>query len=320
MARSKLKGWAYPGGGRWPERVELSSSSGYIWYAIPIENLLPKHKFAWAPSVAKSRATTKAGLNSICHRVKIYSVNAERVATRKRLRKFDEHGQGFSPITIPTEFVPMSLKEYEKEVANVERRDLGHAQAISRLSQEDAVRLAGDEPGYHVKNIYHSVERGGYPTWTMYLLVMNHKEAETYKWNIFNIAKIWPHKYYPLPPVGKLVLNKNPDNHSHDIEQAAFSSSVLIPGIASSAGIMLHARMFSYPDAARYCVGPNYQQHLCNRPLDAYSPYQRDGPMRLGGNQVRSYFRKVKSGHADVVHSEWVGKVPAYPSDVEEED
>ncbi|KAH7147921.1 catalase-like domain-containing protein [Fusarium sp. MPI-SDFR-AT-0072] len=197
---------------------------------------------------------------------------------------------------------------------------------IKNLSQEDAVRLAGEEPDYHVKDMYNSIERGGHPTWTMYLQVMDPKEAETYKWNIFDITKIWPHKDYPLIPVGKLVLNKNPENHFHDIEQAAFSPSTLIPGIAPSADIMLHARMFSYSDAARYRVGPNYQQRPCNWPLDAYSPYQRDGPMRLDGtygsdpDHVRSSFRKVKSGLADVAHSEWVGRFQAYSSDVEEED
>lgn len=63
-------------------------------------------------------------MTSSCHRVKIYSVNAKREATRKRLREFDEHAQGFTPITRPTEFVPMSLEEYEKDVANFEPRDV----------------------------------------------------------------------------------------------------------------------------------------------------------------------------------------------------
>ncbi|KAF4495028.1 catalase [Fusarium agapanthi] len=157
---------------------------------------------------------------------------------------------------------------------------------IKNLSQEDAVRLAGEEPDYHVKYMYNSIERGDYPIWTIYLQVMDPKEAETYKWNIFGITKIWPHKHYPLIPVGKLVC---------------------------------------YPDTARYHVA-NYQQLPCNRPLDAYSPHQRDGPIRLDWNcgsdldDVRSSFRKVKSGPADVVHSEWVGRVQAYSSDVEDED
>jgi len=129
-----------------------------------------------------------------------------------------------------------------------------------------------------------------------------------------------------LQPVGKLTLNKNPDNFFQDIEQAAFSPSTLVPGIAPSADIMLHARMFSYPDAARYRVGPNYQQLPCNRALNVYSPYQRDGPMRIDGNYggdpdyVRSSFRKVRSGPADVAHDEWVGKVSSYTSEVTDED
>ncbi|OLN81709.1 Catalase 2 [Colletotrichum chlorophyti] len=197
---------------------------------------------------------------------------------------------------------------------------------IKTLSEEEAVRLAGESPDHHIKDLYNAIERGDYPSWTMMLQVMDPKDAETYKWNIFDITKIWPHKDYPLIPVGKLTLNKNPENHFQEIEQAAFSPSTLVPGIAPSADIMLHARMFSYPDAARYRVGPNYQQLPPNRALHVYSPYQRDGPMRLDGNYgadpdyVRSSFRKIKTGPADVAHDEWVGRVQTYSSDVTEED
>lgn len=197
---------------------------------------------------------------------------------------------------------------------------------ITTLTDEESVRLAGEEPDHHVKDMYNAIERGEFPSWTMYLQIMDPKEAETYRWNIFDITKIWPHKDYPLVPVGKLTLNKNPDNFFQDIEQAAFSPSNLVPGIAPSADIMLHARMFSYPDAARYRVGANYQQLPCNRALHVYSPYQRDGPMRMDGNYggdpdyVRSSFRKIRTGPADVAHDEWVGQVSSFTSDVTDED
>ncbi|KAK3317963.1 catalase [Apodospora peruviana] len=193
---------------------------------------------------------------------------------------------------------------------------------IKTLKHEEAVRLAGEEPDYHIKDMYNAIEKGDFPSWTMSLQVMDPKDAETYKWNIFDITKTWSHEDYPLIPVGRLTLNKNPDNYFQDIEQAAFSPSTLIPGIAPSADLMLHARMFSYPDAARYRVGPNYQQLPCNRALNVYSPYQRDGAMRIDGNYgpdpdyVRSSFRKVRSGPADVAHDEWIGKVQAYSSEV----
>ncbi|KAK1597501.1 catalase-like domain-containing protein [Colletotrichum navitas] len=126
------------------------------------------------------------------------------------------------------------------------------------------------------------------------------KDAENYRWNIFDITR-------------------DPDNHFQDIEQAAFSPSTLILGIAPSADIMLHARMFSYPDAARYRVGPNYQQLPCNRALNVYSPCRRDGPMRVDGNYGPDP-DYIKSGPADVAHGEWIGRVQDYTFDVTEED
>jgi catalase len=153
------------------------------------------------------------------------------------------------------------------------------------LDADEAGRLAGAEPDYHIKDLYNAIEAGDYPTWTMYIQTMDPKEAETYRWNIFDATKIWPHKDFPLQPVGKLTLNKNPDNYFADIEQAAFSPSTLVPGIGPSADVMLQARMFSYPDAARYRVGPNYQQLPCNKARSpVYSPYQRDGPSTINGN------------------------------------
>lgn len=89
---------------------------------------------------------------------------------------------------------------------------------------------------------------------------------------------------------------------------------------------MLQARMFSYPDSQRYRLGPNYQQLPCNAPLSSvYSPYQRDGPGTINGNYgadpdyVRSSFRTVGKGPTDIKHDEWVGRIQAYTSSLEEE-
>jgi catalase len=155
---------------------------------------------------------------------------------------------------------------------------------VETLDAGEALRLAGEEPDFHVKDMFNAIEKGDFPTWTLFIQVMDPKEAEDYRWNIFDATKIWPHKDFPLQPVGKLTLNKNPDNYFQDIEQAAFSPSTTVPGIGPSADIMLQARMFSYPDAARYRVGPNYQQLPNNRAKYVYSPYQRDGSGRIDGN------------------------------------
>ncbi|KAJ4006014.1 hypothetical protein NW766_010839 [Fusarium irregulare] len=148
----EVSGWAYSGGGRWPERVEISSDGGYVWYAVPIENLSPKHKFAWRtfkgkvpcdhegwielvvrcwdnslntqPMEVRHSWNWSLHVTSSCHRVKVYSVNAKREATRKRLMEFNEHGEAFTPITRPTGFVPMSIEEYERLTKDAEPRDV----------------------------------------------------------------------------------------------------------------------------------------------------------------------------------------------------
>jgi catalase len=101
----------------------------------------------------------------------------------------------------------------------------------------------------------------------------------------------------------------------------------MVPGIAPSADPMLQARMFSYPDAARYRLGVNYQQLPTNMPISpVYSPMQRDGFSNFRGNYgpdpnyVRSTLRPVNYGPADNAHDEWVGKVTAFSSEVTDDD
>ena len=205
---------------------------------------------------------------------------------------------------------------------------------------------------------------------------MGPSEAENYRWNIFDMTKVWPQSEYPLRPVAKLILNENvclyllfetwftvssfklclpfaqPSNYFRDIEQAAFSPSTMVPGVAPSAdpsmfiiwasgkGIktnvgsvkVLQARMFAYPDAARYRLGVNYQQLPSNSAKSpVYSPYQRDGFMTFksnyGGdpNYVRSTqrpiaFRNKPTTNTQRTHEQWVGEVCDFSSGVTDDD
>jgi catalase len=115
---------------------------------------------------------------------------------------------------------------------------------------------------------------------------MTPQQAKEYKWNVLDVTKVWPHADFPLVPIGKLTLNRNPDNYFQDTEQAAFSPSHLVPGIEPSNDKMLQGRLFSYPDTHRHRLGPNYQQLPVNRPRACpYANQQRDGPMCVDGNQ-----------------------------------
>ncbi|KAL2134665.1 hypothetical protein VTI74DRAFT_11243 [Chaetomium olivicolor] len=158
-------------------------------------------------------------------------------------------------------------------------------QGNDTLTDAEAHRLAGEDPDNHKADLYDAIEAGNFPSWTLYIQVMAPHEAETYRWNVFDMTRVWPHSDFPLQPVGKLTFNKNPDNYFADIEQAAFSPSTMVPGLAPSADPILQARMFAYPDAARYRLGVNYQQLPCNRPVaTVYCPYQRDGLATINGN------------------------------------
>lgn len=208
-------------------------------------------------------------------------------------------------------------------------------QGVQTVSAAESARLCGADPDNHTRDLYEAIEAGDFPSWTLYIQAMTPAQAETYRWNIFDLTKVWPHADFPLLPVGKLTLNQNPANYFATIEQAAFSPSTMVPGIAATADPVLQARMFAYPDAARYRLGVNYQQLPVNRPVSkVYAPYQRDGFGTIGDNYggepnyVRSALREVRfvpKAEGLVIgggkHEEWVrGKVEDYSSEVTDED
>jgi catalase len=115
---------------------------------------------------------------------------------------------------------------------------------------------------------------------------MPEKEGENYRFDIFDVTKVWPKADYPLIPVGKMVLNKNPENYFAEVEQAAFAPTNMVPGIEPSNDKMLQGRLFSYPDTHRHRLGGNFDQIPINCPYKArVSNHQRDGFMAVNGNQ-----------------------------------
>jgi len=158
-------------------------------------------------------------------------------------------------------------------------------QGIKNLIQEKADELAGSDPDYVTRQLFESIEKGESPKWTVYVQVMPEVEAETYRWNPFDLTKVWPHGDYPLIEVGILELNRNPANYFADVEQAAFSPANVPPGISFSPCKMLQARLFAYADAHRYRLGVNFERLPVNAPRGTTaSNYQRDGHMRFDDN------------------------------------
>uniref|UniRef100_A0A3B4B1L8 Catalase n=1 Tax=Periophthalmus magnuspinnatus TaxID=409849 RepID=A0A3B4B1L8_9GOBI len=162
-------------------------------------------------------------------------------------------------------------------------------QGIKNLSAEEAERLAASNPDYAIGDLYNAIANGNFPSWTFYIQVMTFEQAEKFQFNPFDLTKVWSHKEYPLIPVGKMVLNRNPVNYFAEVEQLAFDPSNMPPGIEPSPDKMLQGRLFSYPDTHRHRLGANYLQLPVNCPYRArVANYQRDGPMCMFDNQGKS--------------------------------
>ena len=158
-------------------------------------------------------------------------------------------------------------------------------QGIKNLTREEATRLAGESPDHATKDLYDAIERGEYPSWTLQMQIMTPEQAQDYRFDIFDITKVWPHSDFPPIEVGRLVLNRVPKNYFAEVEQAAFGPGNMVPGIAASPDKMLQARIFSYHDAHIHRLGPNYHLIPVNSPKAApEKSYQRDGFMRVDGN------------------------------------
>lgn len=80
---------------------------------------------------------------------------------------------------------------------------------MKNFTREEATKIAGENPDFLIQDMYEAIENGNYPTWNVYVQVMDPSEAEDYRWNIFDMTKVWPHKDFPLRQIGKLTLNRN---------------------------------------------------------------------------------------------------------------
>ncbi len=148
-----------------------------------------------------------------------------------------------------------------------------------------AAKMTGDDPDYSARDLIDAIRKGDFPKWTVSIQVMPEKDAETYKWNPFDLTKVWPHGDYPLIEVGEMELNRNVENYFAEVEQAAFEPSNIVPGIGFSPDKVLQNRILSYADAHRYRIGINYDHIPVNQAKAAkVHTYHRDGTMVTGSN------------------------------------
>ena len=169
-------------------------------------------------------------------------------------------------------------------------------QGIEFFTQDEGDQMASADTDYHTRDLYEAIERGDYPSWTLYMQIMPFEDAKTYRFNPFDLTKVWPHGDYPLLQVGRMTLDRNPTDYHTEIEQAAFEPNNLVPGIALSPDRMLLARGFSYADAHRARMGVNYKQIPVNTPKVPVHAYSKDGAMRIRNATDPVYAPNSKGG------------------------
>jgi catalase len=183
---------------------------------------------------------------------------------------------------------------------------------VHSLVWDEAVKLAGQDPDFHRRDMFDSIENGNFFEWEFGVQILPEEDEMKFDFDILDATKIIPEDLIPVRRVGKMVLNRNPDNYFAETEQVAFMTSNVVPGIDFSNDPLLQGRNFSYNDTQLSRLGsPNFHEIPINRPVCPFSNNQRDAHMRVTINKGRvSYAPSSLDGHT----MEEVGPKPGFVS------
>ena len=146
---------------------------------------------------------------------------------------------------------------------------------------DEAVKICGADPDFHRRDLYEAIERGDFPEWELSVQAFDEATAESLPFDVLDPTKLIPEESIPLQPIGKMVLNRNPDNFFAETEQVAFHPGHIVPGIDFSDDPLLQGRLFSYLDTQLSRLGgPNFHQLPINRPRCPMHNFQRDAVMQ----------------------------------------
>lgn len=174
----------------------------------------------------------------------------------------------------------------------------------SSLIWDEAQVLTGRDPDFHRRDLWQAIEEGDYPEFELGLQIIPEEDEHKFDFDILDATKLIPEALVPVKIVGKMVLNRNPDNFFAETEQVAFCPANIVPGIDFSDDPLLQGRVFSYVDTQRHRLGgPNFNELPINRPLSPVRNQQRDGRYRLQIDVTANYEPNSISGN-------WPREVP----------
>lgn len=161
---------------------------------------------------------------------------------------------------------------------------------VQYIDSKEAVRLAGVDPDISSRDLFDTLAMGKTVEYELLVQMMEIDDQYKLSFDPLDDTKIWPEDKFPLMPVGKMVLNRNPENFFAEVEQVAYCPAAIVPGIDFSNDKMLQGRIFSYGDTQRYRLGTNYLELPINRPKTGVRNNQQDGSMQFFPNKGTSNF------------------------------
>ncbi len=152
---------------------------------------------------------------------------------------------------------------------------------VHSLVWDEAVKLGGKDPDFNRRDLWEAIQQGQFPEWELGVQIVAEEDENKFGFDLLDATKLIPESLVPVQIIGKLTLNRNPDNYFAETEQIAYHPGNLVPGIDFSNDPLLQGRLFSYTDTQLSRLGsPNFHEIPINRPLAAVNNNQRDGHMR----------------------------------------
>lgn len=146
---------------------------------------------------------------------------------------------------------------------------------------DEAQLISGRDPDFHRRDLWDSIEAGAFPEWELGVQIVNEEDEHAFDFDLLDATKIIPEELVPVQRIGKMTLDRNPDNYFAETEQVAFHLGHVVPGIDFTNDPLLQGRLFSYTDTQlKRLGGPNFHEIPINRPIAPVHNNQRDGHMR----------------------------------------
>lgn len=156
---------------------------------------------------------------------------------------------------------------------------------------DEALKISGNDPDFHRRDLWEAIENGSFPEWELGVQIVPEADEHKFNFDLLDPTKIIPEELVPVTKIGRMVLNRNPDNFFAETEQVAFHPGHLVPGIDFSNDPLLQGRLFSYTDTQLSRLGsPNFHEIPINRPISPMHNNQRDGHMRQEINVGRASY------------------------------